>query len=204
VLIDGLDELAGKRRDQVLAWLIDLLEAYPRSQFVLTSRPDPTSEARLSIYGFEQIDILPLDGETIPRFVDYWHRALREAPGVPNEEAEGLDALASGLKQRLETSPALFSLATVPLLCALLCVLNRDRRSALPLRREELYRQCAEMLASRRDLDRYGSPEDLQAGVLSDYPILDPVQIFIFLQDLAYHMVVNGYSQMSTCVFRRK
>src|SRR5438128_11148715 len=71
----------------------------------------------------------------------------------------------------------------------MLCALNRDRRQQLPTDRVELYEACCSLLLERRDKERRIE--------LSDYPALNYRQKRLLLEDLAYWMIKNGWSQVA-------
>jgi predicted NACHT family NTPase len=75
-------------------------------------------------------------------------------------------------------------LATNPLMCALLCALNRDRRMQLPRARKELYDAALDMLLVRRDTERE------IVGV--EGVDLTREEQAALLQRLAYWLIRNG------------
>ncbi len=75
-----------------------------------------------------------------------------------------------------------------PLMCALICALNRDRRGHLPHSRMELYEAALSMLLVRRDLERsIDVPEGIQ---------LTEHQSVQLLQRLAYWLIRNRQTEM--------
>ena len=70
------------------------------------------------------------------------------------EEQNELKDLADNLCLVLEKNIFIYSLATTPLLCAMLCALHRERGRQLPYDRIELYEAGCEMLLERRDMER--------------------------------------------------
>jgi hypothetical protein len=90
------------------------------------------------------------------------------------------------LKDVIRNTQAIRSLTTNPLLCAMLCALNRDRRQNLPSDRIELYEACCHMLAERRDKER--------RVAMQDYPQISYRQKRPLLEDLAYWFMTNGWS----------
>ena len=71
----------------------------------------------------------------------------------------------------------------------MLCALNRDRRRHLPADRIELYEACCLLLLERRDKERRVD--------LTDYPALNYRQKRLLLEDLAYWMIKNNWSQVA-------
>ena len=82
------------------------------------------------------------------------------------------------------------SLTENPLLCALLCALNRDRHGNLPRQRMATYEAALVMLLERRDVDR-------KMERVIPYTAKD---LMVLLQDLAYWLLENGWSDIAiTC-----
>ncbi|MFF3899128.1 NACHT domain-containing protein [[Kitasatospora] papulosa] len=156
VLIDGVDELPEVRREEAREWLADLLVAYPRARYIVTSRPAAAEEEWLSKFGFSAADMLPMSPLDIDNFVHHWHEAARLGMSyeAEAEEHEELLAYERELIKAIRSQRQLRKLASNPLLCALLCTLSRDRRMQLPEGRMELYSAALEMLLVRRDVER--------------------------------------------------
>ena len=184
VLIDGVDEAAESRRDEIRQWLADLIGQYPDARFVVTSRPYAAQEGWLDAQGFVDANLQEMGREDIYTFVDQWHAAI--GAELDPEEKEELEPLAEVLKGRLRTDGSVFKLANSPLLCAILCALHRDRNQDLPRDRVELYRACIEMFF-RRDRGRNMSMD-------SDYLQLSDRQKHHLLQRLAWWFIKNGVS----------
>jgi len=129
-----------------------------------------------------------MDLPDINAFIDHWHAAVREALQEPETKAE-LDDLAEHLKQAVRKSRPIRSLATTPLLCAMLCAMHRDRNRQLPSDRIELYEASCNMLLERREIERRLD--------LRDYPHLSYRQKRALLQDFAYWLLTNGWSDVT-------
>ncbi len=153
VLVDGVDEVPDRLRRRTEGWLKDLIAAYPRARYVVTTRPSAVPETWLSDSGFESHTLLAMGREDIYAFIGHWHRAARSECRLNEERAE-LDRYESALRRAVGTRRDLGLLATNPLMCALLCALNRDRRMQLPRARKELYDAALDMLLVRRDSER--------------------------------------------------
>ncbi|OXM46443.1 hypothetical protein CFP71_36915 [Amycolatopsis thailandensis] len=182
ILVDGLDELPESRRKHVHDWLEDLVAAYPGCRYVLTSRSPAVTDDWLENAGFRHAELQAMSPSHVALFVRHWH----EAAGVDESEEgrQDLEMLRGRLVASIDASLALKSLATNPLLCALLCALNRDRRSSLPTRRIELYRTALEMLLSKRDSGR-----DVVDKLSEELSVDDKLQV---LADLAYWYTETG------------
>jgi len=187
VLIDGVDELSQVRRGEVRDWISGLVRAYPDARFVVTTRPPAIDEGWLESDLFKELEIQPMDLQQIGMFIDHWHSAIAKE-AVQAEEKAKIEALSSRLKEVVAGNRPLRTLATSPLLCAVICALHRDRNQQLPSDRIELYRACCEMLLERREIER-----NIR---LQEYPILSYRQKVVLLQDLAFWMMLNSWSQI--------
>ncbi|HET7443296.1 MAG TPA: NACHT domain-containing protein [Solirubrobacterales bacterium] len=152
VLVDGIDELPEEKREAARRWLSDLVVAYPDAKYVVTSRPPAVSEDWLDGEGFESVVLESMGVSAIGAFIDHWHTAV--AATVADDEARELGELATDLKDGVRETRSIRNLASSPLLCAMLCALNRDRHGRIPPDRIELYRVALEMLLDRRDAER--------------------------------------------------
>jgi len=186
-LIDGLDEVPAAQLEKVYTWLNELVNTFPYARFIITTRPHAVEEDWMVEQNFIHAELQPMGMTDIRAFIDHWHQAVREEL---QEETEKNDLLflAEHLKEFVKGSLALRSLATNPLLCAMLCALHRDRRQQLPADRIELYEACCYLLLERRDKERHIE--------LSDYPNLTYRQKRALLEDLAYWLIKNGWTEV--------
>lgn len=189
LLVDGLDEVPTLQREDVRSWLKDLVDTYPKAYFIITSRPHALEAGWLDNEGFEHAELQPMALSDIYTFIDHWHTAVAEEVTDAEEKAE-LPSLAKHLKKEIQQSRAKRDLATNPLLCAMLCALNRERRENLPSDRIELYEVSCQILIERRDKER--------RVPLTDYPAqaLTYRQKRVLLEDLAYWLMKNGWSEV--------
>jgi len=190
VLVDGLDEISASRREEVRLWLKELVWLYPQTRFIVTSRPHAIEEGWMDHEEFGDAELQPMQLSDISMFIGHWHKAVREELHSDEEKVE-LEPLAEHLKNEVRRSRAIRNLATNPLLCAMLCALNRERGQQMPKDRIELYEACCSLLLERRDQKRNVD--------LTDYPALQLHyrQKRRFLEDLAYWMIKNGWSELS-------
>jgi energy-coupling factor transporter ATP-binding protein EcfA2 len=188
LLIDGVDEVPEAQRGIIRTWLADLVGSFPDPFYIITSRPSAVEADWLAQEGFAEAELQAMELPDIDAFVEHWHDAVREELQDEAEKVE-LSSYAADLKVTIRKSRALRSLATSPLLCAMLCALHRDRRRQLPSDRIELYRAGCEMLLERRDKER-----GIEA---TGYPSLSYRQKLVLLQDLAYWLMENGWSMVS-------
>jgi len=188
VLIDGLDEVSEVRREEVRQWLHDLTSVFPNARYVITTRPHAVDDGWSDAQDFAQASIRDMALDDVKTFVWHWHRAVALGE-TDDEEKERVNALAPSLVLKFENNHALYRLATTPLLCALLCALNRQRISNLPSDRVQLYQACVEMFF-RRDVER--------AVDSSDYPCFSDPQLARMLQSFAWWMIRNGKTIATT------
>ncbi|MGW2108541.1 NACHT domain-containing protein [Streptomyces sp. NPDC001948] len=186
VLVDGVDEVPARLRRRTEKWLKDLITAYPESRYVVTTRPSAVPESWLSGIGFEAHSLLSMNQKDIRSFLGHWHTAAR-SECLSAEQREQLDGYEASLRRAVGTRRDLGRLATNPLMCALLCALNRDRRMQLPRARKELYDAALDMLLVRRDTERE------IVGV--EGVDLTREEQTALLQRLAYWLIRNGQAE---------
>lgn len=186
ILIDGLDELPEAERNQVRDWLSGLVNAYPDSRYVVTSRPAAASERWLYREGFDVAQVQPMSWPNVRQFVRHWHDAFRD-DATDEDRRSHLSSCESSLLDALYAKRHLRVLAANPLLCALICALHLDRRMHLPRDRMELYAVALDMLLERRDSARQipsiGAP-------------LSKTETTQLLEDLAFWLIRNGWSDV--------
>ena len=188
VLIDGVDEVAESQRPMVRDWLRDLVKTYDNARFIVTSRPHAIESGWMWQERFVETELQPMEIGDIHSFIGHWHRAVGEELQEQEEKAEhGL--LAENLKRAIKRNRPLRNLAETPLLCAMLCALHRDRRQQLPSDRIELYEAGCNMLLERRDRERRIE--------LRGYPQLNYRRKKLLLQDFAYWLLKNGWSEVT-------
>jgi NACHT domain len=191
ILVDGVDEVSASQREEVHTWLRDLVETYPDTHFIVTSRPHAIEEGWMNHEAFSDAMLQDMEIDDIFSFIDHWHEAVGQEL-LSDEEKNELAPLVEHLKKQVRQVRAIRTLATNPLLCAMLCALNRERRRQLPVNRIELYKACCSLLLERREKE---SRIDL-----SDYPALNYGQKQRLLEDLAYWMIKESLSEVETPV----
>lgn len=177
LLVDGIDEIAGDRRDAARRWLRELTRTFPGNLWLVTSRPSAVPERWLEAADFHELTLSPMARDDVATFVRRWHRAAGA------DEGEGMSLL-----QAVRTTSELNRLATNPLMCGMLCALHRDRRGFLPQDRKSLYEAALTMLLERRDREReLDHPDGLRI------PYATQVQL---LQKLAWWLIRNSRAEM--------
>lgn len=184
ILVDGVDEMREAQRADVRVWLKELRETFPDTRIIVSSRPTAIKEGWMDSEGFDDAELQPMELHDIYSFIEHWHSAVQEQL-QDDLEIQQLSGMQEHLKSVVRNTPAIRSLTTNPLLCAMLCALNRDRKQNLPSDRIELYEACCHMLAERRDKER--------RVALQDYPLLSYRQKRSLLEDLAYWLMTNGW-----------
>jgi hypothetical protein len=187
VLIDGIDELPEADRGPAHDWLRSLVETFPKSRYVVTSRHGAVDEDWLTREGFSVADLEVMSWTNVQTFIDHWHTAI----GAEVTDEAGRERLSTSqqrLTDALQTRHHLRALAINPLLCALLCALNLERRSQLPRDRMELYEAALEMLVERRDVER---------RIPTDGVRISRTEKTLILQNLAYWLIRNGQTDAS-------
>ena len=184
VLIDGVDELPDSDRGRVREWLQGLIANAESSRFIITSRPAAAEEGWLHEEGFDDSQLQSMEPQQIDALIDQWHVAAHKQT-TDEEILANLDGYRDSLKQVIQSDRAIRNLATTPLLCAMLCLLNVDRRTKIPKDRMALYRIALETLA-RRESER----ETDWASVLE----LSERQRELALEELAYWLIRNDRS----------
>ncbi|WP_326945117.1 NACHT domain-containing protein [Amycolatopsis sp. NBC_01307] len=178
LLVDGLDELPDDRRREVRDWLRELVVAFPRARYVVTTRPAAVAPDWLHGEGFTEVRLQPMTPRDVRTFVTRWHAAM---PGDPLDDRR--DALITAIGAR----SALRRLAENPLLCALLCALHHEGNGQLPDNRMELYEVALRMLLDSRDVERR-----------IESPIrLSLTEKLVLLRHIAYWLVRNGHTDTS-------
>lgn len=192
LLVDGVDELVPAQRRGVRTWLRGLLAAYPKLRVVVTSRPGAADRSWLTAEEFAPVELERMSPLDIEVFCRRWHDAMRDAaqrgavtlPCSADELAEYERALLRQLDGRRH----LRGLAGSPLLCAMLCALNLDRRQQLPPDRMALYRDALALLLERRDAER----EVPAARAV----VLDTGSKLAILQHVAWRLSLAGRAEL--------
>lgn len=158
VLLDGLDEVAESgARNQVSAWVDNQIANYPRSTFVITSRPQGYREAPLL-----RADILEarlFNARQVKKFIENWYKANasmtvgRDMSAA--RQSAGTDP--SNLLGQLHTSSPLSALITNPLLLTIVAMMSSGLPGAdLPRTRVELYNKICEILLEHWQKEKGG------------------------------------------------
>lgn len=178
LLVDGVDEVTSGQRQAVRQWLKGLVTEFPGIRVIVTSRPAAAASDWLRAEGFATAFLEQLAPADVRTLVQHWHNAVRDCADIPCTP-ERLPSYEARLLARLEAAPHLRTLASSPLLAAMLCALNLDRE-ALPRNRMGLYTAALDMLLETRDTKR---------GIPS---VLERDQKIRILQDIAWHLSTSA------------
>jgi NACHT domain len=193
LLVDGVDELVPAQRPAVRRWLRALLTEYPQLRVVVTSRPGAADRSWLAGEGFAPVLLERMSPLDVAAFCRRWHDAMREAAQrravtLPCR-ADELPEYERALLRQLDGRRHLRGLASSPLLCAMLCALNLDRRQQLPPDRMALYRDALALLLERRDAER-----EVPA---SRTVVLDAGSKLALLQHVAWRLNLAGRAELA-------
>ena len=151
VLLDGIDEVPDARRRDIRQSIADYFGTFPKSQFVVTSRPAAVSDpAWAELFGPSRVAVQPMAPVDIEAFVEQWHEALAAKLKVAVDR-RSVDRLTG----EILASGGLRQLAETPLLCAAVCYLHRVKQGLLPRRLNALYRELCDLLIHRLDETRF-------------------------------------------------
>jgi hypothetical protein len=193
LLVDGVDEITASQRQAVRQWLKGVVGQFPSVRVVVTSRPAAAAAGWLRAEGFSTTFLEQLGPRDLRALVHHWHDAVRGCADLPCPP-ERLPAYEAKLLARLESAPHLRTLASTPLLAAMLCALNLDL-DALPRNRIGLYASALDMLLETRDAKR----DVPSARTIS----LEREQKIRILQDLAWHLSTSSRVELPKSMVER-
>ena len=182
-LIDGFDEINENEREKVFEW-IESIDPRDRCKKIFTARPSVEKETYFD--DVLEVKIQPMNRSRIKRFLFYWHKAvLEEQLKIDTDKALHM---AEELDKKIRMSDSLFRLASVPLLCAMICALSYRNEMNLPSNKRELYEECCKMLIDRRDKEKSVPLNNLN---------INYEQKKLLLAKLAYWMMRNNYVEVN-------
>lgn len=192
LLVDGVDELVPAQRPAVRRWLRGLLVEYPQLRVVVTSRPGAADRNWLAGEGFAPVLLERMSPLDVAAFCRRWHDAMHDAAArsavtLPCR-ADELPEYERALLRQLDGRRHLRGLASSPLLCAMLCALNLDRRQQLPPDRMGLYQDALALLLERRDAER-----EVPA---SRAVVLNTGSKLVILQHVAWRLSLAGRAEL--------
>ncbi|AXK36133.1 NACHT domain-containing protein [Streptomyces armeniacus] len=177
LLVDGIDEIPEREREETRRWLRELMGEFPGNLWLVTCRPSAVRQDWLAAEEFAELTLAPMSRADVAGFVRRWHTAAEADP-----------ELADALLTAVRLNGDLGSLAVNPLMCGLLCALHRERRGFLPHSRKDLYDAALSMLLERRDAER-------AVTAAAALPLSKETQVQL-LQKLAHWMMRNDRAEM--------
>lgn len=186
LLVDGIDEAPESERAALRGQLRRLMRIYSGNFCLVTARHSAVEPNWLADEGFDELSLAPMNRDQVAAFITAWHTAAGDDEGKDHRR---LDEYRDRLLASIPLYRELRGLATNPLMCGLICALNRDRTGSLPQGRKELYEAAMEMLLQRRDPERrvlYADAVKLQRGARER-----------LLRKLAYRMLVDRRAELS-------
>ncbi len=183
VMLDGLDEVADEnQRHQVSRWVDAQIRAYPKTFFILTSRPFGYQNAELENIGIV-LKAQNFNLQQMEKFIYNWY-LQNELIRQPRKEDPGVRAdaqrKANDLIRRIKNYPPLASMALNPLLLTMIATVH-DNRGALPGSRVELYAEICEVLLVRRQ-EAKGVSEPLQLKASQKQLVLQVLALQLMLK----------------------
>lgn len=165
ILLDGLDEIADEQeRRQVSLWVDQQMYEYPKTAFILTSRPLGYKNAKLQ-QDVTVLEVQPFTLKQVQQFIRNWYleteirtQGNKDDLGVEDDAKQQADDLI----ERIRDSAPLAAMAVNPLLLTMIATVHR-RGSALPGRRIELYKEICQVLLEKRQLAKR-IPDSLTAS----------------------------------------
>jgi len=156
VMIDGFDEVAEAQRPAVSQWITAQMQAYPRSRFIVTSRPTAYNEDYRAENVPVPLAVQPFDEDQRNSFVEQWYlcqeqhqRGDRNTPDVRHTASQKAANLIAQLGNRKE----LRSMAENPLMLNMIAMFHRSYPTEqLPQRPAELYRGICKLQLGDRPL----------------------------------------------------
>jgi formylglycine-generating enzyme required for sulfatase activity/energy-coupling factor transporter ATP-binding protein EcfA2 len=155
VMLDGLDEVADKsQRQDVSQWVNRQMGAYPKTPFILTSRPDGYNSAPVDMVG-TVLKVLPFTHEQVKKFINCWYEQTEILSNPKSGDTPAVRAQArknaEDLIDRIIDNRAIADMATNPLLVTMIATVHYNG-SALPGRRVELYQKICDVLLGARQV----------------------------------------------------
>lgn len=194
VMLDGVDEVAHFDRPRVAEAIGQLVAAYPKARFVVTTRPAAVPAGWLARYGFAEATIAPLTARDQGELIGRWHHAM--AAAVPVERRGTLYAKEQRLRDRLDDTPSLARLGSNPLMLAMLCALNYRIESDVPDRAFELCDKLCTLLVDEKDRE-----SRLRRDVM--HPVwagLDGKRKRALMRELAFYLVDGPGSAIGSSI----
>ena len=139
LLFDGLDEVSGANRPQVVQSIKDFLDTYEQCQWVITCRTR-AYQSEFDTLSDRTLEVLEFSDQEVQQFLQSWK--------MPPEKS--VDQLIQTLRDR----PRIMELARNPLLLTIIAYLYTDMTFVLPYSRGEFYEKATNILLEKWDEQR--------------------------------------------------
>ncbi|MBE9005682.1 NACHT domain-containing NTPase [Fortiea sp. LEGE XX443] len=181
ILLDGLDEVAGKDADIVIKKIRQFTEKYHKNQLIITCR---LGAQNYKFHGFTEIEIADFSKQQIANFVEKWFGTVAQYPTVAAQN------LANRFVQKLELTENLpiLDLVATPLLLNFVCLVFQFNKD-FPANRGELYKQVLDLLLIRWDESR-GIKRD---EIYPDFLLLHKIKLLSYIATITFTQ--NNYFQ---------
>ncbi|MDJ0658055.1 MAG: NACHT domain-containing protein [Crocosphaera sp.] len=165
LLFDGLDEVNGANRSQIVQSIKDFLDTYEQCQWVITCRTR-AYQNEFDTLSDRTLEVVEFSDQEVQQFLQSWK--------MPPEKS--VDQLIQTLRDR----PRIMELARNPLLLTIIAYLYADTPFILPYSRGEFYEKATDIL-----LEKW----DEQKGLVNSYKARDKRLILrhlaLYIQDSA-------------------
>ena len=179
ILLDGLDEVAGPEREEVLRWLEGFAARYPANRYVVSSRQ--VGYPGFALQGRVEVVLGPFKEEQVRRYVTLFNRAYLLWETGSSDDA-GADRESKKLLDALLGNPRLRGLAANPFLLSSLVLIHRAE-GQLPRHRVQAYEVFARTLC-----ETWGNARRLVAGTEARRNIRYEEEAIPVLGELALEM----------------
>lgn len=136
LLFDGLDEVNGANRSQVVQSIKDFLDTYEQCQWVITCRTR-AYQSEFDTLSDRTLEVVEFSDQEVQQFLQSWK--------MPPEKS--VDQLIQTLRDR----PRIMELARNPLLLTIIAYLYADTPFVLPYSRGEFYEKATDILLEKWD-----------------------------------------------------
>lgn len=189
LLLDGLDEIPAvdQKRWQIKQFIEEVANAFPKVRIIVSSRTYAYQSQPQRLSRFSEVILAPFSREQINIFIERWYGHLAVLGNLQLVDAQ---SRAESLKQALNASEHLRSLAERPLLLTLLVSLHAWRGGSLPEKREELYADAVDLMLDfwerqKVERDSSGKVLSIQPG-LAEWLKVGRDKVRSLLNRLAY------------------
>ncbi|EAZ88775.1 GUN4 domain-containing protein [Crocosphaera chwakensis] len=192
IMFDGFDEVKEDWQKSVSEWIGNCLKNYPKTFFILTSRPAAYGQYQSENRPNTNLFVKPFTLEQQERFLQRWYlskeRHLTDKPDEPIVKAEAdrkASSLVAQIKPKEGETTSLSDFAKNPLLLNMIVNLHSSYPDGkLPQGRADLYRSIVRLQLGERPLSR-------QIDML-----LEPNESQQILQQLALFMVQKNLTKI--------